>query len=61
MKTSDVYFLMSLVAENLGIAILTNIVKSNHDDIIMVPLLDSSQPTFNVNVAFRKNHVLTTE
>lgn len=61
MKTNDVYFLMSLVAENLGVALLTNIVTPTHPNIVTVPLLDVDQPAFSANVAFRKNHVLTTE
>ncbi|MFT9389257.1 MAG: LysR family transcriptional regulator [Leuconostoc sp.] len=61
MKTNDVYFLMSLVAENLGVAILTNIVSPTHPDIVTIPLLDADQPLFSANVAFRKNHILTTE
>ncbi|GMA69035.1 LysR family transcriptional regulator [Leuconostoc litchii] len=61
MKTNDINFLMNLVGENLGVAILTNIVKPTSSDIIVLPLLDKVQPSFIGSVAFRKNHVLTKE
>ena len=61
LKTNDVSFLMSLVAENIGVALLTNIVTPTDPNIVAIPLLDDNQPTFSANVAFRKNHNLTTE
>lgn len=61
MKTNDINFLMSLVSENLGIAILAAIVEPAKKGIVTIPLLDSVQPIFNINIAFRKNHVLTVE
>lgn len=61
MKTNDINFLMNMVGANLGVAILTNIVKPTSPDIVVLPLKDDTQPSFTGSVAFRKNHVLTKE
>ena len=34
---------------------------ANKKGIVTIPLLDNVQPIFNINIAFRKNHVLTVE
>ena len=43
MKTNDIHFLMNLISENLGIAILTDIVKTTASDIVVLPLLDEPE------------------
>ncbi|CAM3162349.1 LysR family transcriptional regulator [Leuconostoc rapi] len=61
MKTSDINFLMNMVSENLGIALLADIVKPTTADIVTLPLTNENQPTFIGSIAFRKNHILTSE
>lgn len=61
MKTSDINFLMNMVAENLGIALLADIVNPNSSNIVVLPLNDENQPTFIGSIAFRRNHILTPE
>jgi len=61
MKTNDIHFLMNMISENLGVAILTDIVKTTSSDIVVLPLLDDPQPFFTGSIAFRKNHLLTNE
>ncbi len=52
---------MNMISENLGVAILTDIVKTTASDIVVLPLLDDPQPFFTGSIAFRKNHLLTNE
>ncbi|KGB50835.1 transcriptional regulator [Leuconostoc mesenteroides P45] len=61
MKTSDINFLMNMVSENLGIALLADIVEPTTPGIVTLPLRDENQPTFIGSIAFRKNHILTSE
>lgn len=61
MKTSDINFLMNMISENLGIALLADIVKPTTPDIITLSIKDDHQPKFVGSIAFRKNHLLTSE
>lgn len=61
MKTSDINFLMNMISENLGIALLADIVKPTTPDIITLSIKDEHQPKFVGSIAFRKNHLLTSE
>lgn len=58
-KSHDINFLLNMVAENVAITCLTEVVNPNRDDIIGIPINDESQPIFITSLVYRRNHMLT--
>ncbi|MGX6427805.1 LysR family transcriptional regulator [Levilactobacillus yonginensis] len=58
-RASDTHVIMNLVAENVGVTFLTDIVDQHRDDVVRLELLDDEQPEFITSIVSRTSHVLT--
>ena len=58
-RSSDVNFIMNMVANDLGVTFLTGITNQHRDDVVAIDLLDADQPSFITSIAYRSGHVLT--
>lgn len=58
-RSPDVAIIKSLVAQNLGISVLTSLAIDNTRDLVALPLLDDNTPNFNVVIATRNNYLLS--
>lgn len=58
-RAADTHVIMNLVAENVGVTFLTDIVDQHRDDVVRLELLDDEQPAFITSIVTRTSHVLT--
>ncbi len=58
-QTNDVHILKSMVADNLGIAYLTDLAVLDSDNVVRVPLTDPEQPAFLVSAVTRTTVPMT--
>ncbi|WP_251946737.1 LysR family transcriptional regulator [Levilactobacillus brevis] len=58
-RANDTHIIMNLVAENVGITFLTDIVDQHRNDVVRLELLDDEQPEFISSIVYRTSHVLT--
>ncbi|AVK62658.1 LysR family transcriptional regulator [Lactobacillus sp. CBA3606] len=58
-RSNDTHVLMKLIAENVGIGFLTNVVDHYRDDVVRLDLLDDEQPEFITSIVYRTTHILT--
>jgi len=58
-RSNDTHIIMNLVAENVGITFLTDIVDQHRDDVVRLELLDDEQPAFISRIVYRTDHVMT--
>jgi len=50
---------MKLIAENVGVGFLTNVVDHYNDHVVRLELLDDEQPEFITSIVYRTSHILT--
>lgn len=58
-RAADTHVIMNLVAENVGVTFLTDIVDQHRNDVVRLELLDDEQPAFITSIVTRTSHVLT--
>lgn len=58
-RANDTHVIMNLVAENVGVTFLTDIVDQHRDDVVRLQLVDDAQPEFISSIVYRASHVLT--
>ena len=58
-QTSDVPLLKSLVSQNTGIALLTDLALKNTDDLVALDIETNIPLNFIVSIAYRRFHILT--
>lgn len=58
-RANDTHIITNLVAENVGITFLTDIVDQHRNDVVRLELLDDEQPEFISSIVYRTSHVLT--
>ncbi|WP_347127062.1 LysR family transcriptional regulator [Ligilactobacillus salivarius] len=58
-QTSDVPLLKSLVSQNTGIALLTDLALKNTDDLVALDIETNIPLNFIVSIAYRRSHILT--
>lgn len=58
-RANDTHVIMNLVAANVGVTFLTDIVDQHRQDVVRLELLDDEQPEFISSIVTRTSHVLT--
>lgn len=58
-RATDTHVIMNLVAANVGVTFLTDIVDQHRQDVVRLELLDDEQPEFISSIVYRSSHVLT--
>ncbi|BDZ30419.1 LysR substrate-binding domain-containing protein [Lactiplantibacillus sp. WILCCON 0030] len=58
-RSNDTHVLMKLIAENVGVGFLTNVVDHYNDNVVRLELLDDEQPEFITSIVYRTSHILT--
>src|SRR5699024_965775 len=58
-QTSDVPLLKSLVSQNTGIALLTDLALKNTDDLVALDIETNIPLNFIVSIAYCRSHILT--
>ncbi|VDG17646.1 LysR substrate-binding domain-containing protein [Lactiplantibacillus mudanjiangensis] len=57
-RSNDTHIIMKLVAQNVGITYLTDIVD-HQDNVVRLELMDEEQPEFITSIVYRTSHILT--
>jgi len=57
-RSNDTHMIMKLVAQNVGITYLTDIVDQQAD-VVRLELMDEEQPEFITSIVYRASHILT--
>ncbi|ETY74810.1 LysR family transcriptional regulator [Lactiplantibacillus fabifermentans] len=58
-RSNDTHVLMKLIAQNIGVGFLTNVVDHYRSDVVRLELLDDEQPEFITSIVYRTSHILT--
>lgn len=58
-ETSEVQSVINMVANGMGIALLSNSITINDPRLSSIPILDSNSPIFKVGLAYRRSSVFS--
>ncbi|PMD72216.1 LysR family transcriptional regulator [Companilactobacillus nuruki] len=58
-ETSEVQSVINMVANGMGIALLSNSITINDPRLTSIPILDSNSPIFKVGLAYRRSSVFS--
>lgn len=58
-ETSEVQSVVNMVANDMGLALLTDSITIHNPDIVRIPVLDANNPLFKVGLAYRKSTVFS--